>query len=311
MNFTLGQDETPPVVNIVSPSITGTEGGEDVAEVIENSQIVLKIAGYDNVGVEQLLLRGVSLSGSDYVLTGVLDDVLSDSDFAPQSIPGGLNAFSALKLLKMPAFSNAQGINFDSYPVQVTAIDGVGNQSTSTITVAVVNDKPPTIVEARLKKSQHLPRDLVELDVQARDDLGVTEIQVSYYLDNDTTAFATQIVDASSGIIPAENVQAKFKLNLPNYNISNANHVITINISASDSQGQNSLIEGGQEFKINLDIVADNQPPIATIVSPILNTRLYYDDIVTFRWSSVDDSIQKLISFTVLCEEIWSKELGL
>ncbi|HED40633.1 MAG TPA: hypothetical protein ENJ13_09420, partial [Chromatiales bacterium] len=310
VNFTLGQDEDAPVVNIVSPVITGTEGGEEIAKVIENSTVVLKIAGYDNVSVERLELRGVALSGSDYVLTGNLDNLLTGADFSPQLIPGGLSAFSALKLMKVPVYSNTQGSTFDSYPVQITAIDGTGNKSTANITVAVVDDQAPAVIEARLKKNQYLPRDIIELDVQTRDDLGVTGIQVSYHLDGSSTPFATQSTDVNSGLIPAENVQEKFTLNLSDFGISNTNHTITLHINATDSLGQNSLIDGGQDFQVNIDVLADNEPPIAAILSPVLNTRLYHEDNVTFQWRTIDDSNQNTIRFIVAGSEIYSQPLS-
>ena len=78
VSVTLGRDEQPPVVNIVSPEITATEGGDDLAEVIEQSEVVVKVAGYDNVGVERLILRGIQKQDSRYVLTGNLAHELTD-----------------------------------------------------------------------------------------------------------------------------------------------------------------------------------------------------------------------------------------
>ena len=68
VEVTLGQDEEPPVVNIASPAVTLTQGGSELAEVIENSDVVFKAAGYDNVGVEQLELRGVRKNGTRFEL---------------------------------------------------------------------------------------------------------------------------------------------------------------------------------------------------------------------------------------------------
>ena len=38
--------------------------------MVENSQIVLRVTGYDNVGVESLVLRGVVEQLGAYELTG-------------------------------------------------------------------------------------------------------------------------------------------------------------------------------------------------------------------------------------------------
>jgi len=140
--------------------------------------------------------------------------------------------------------------------------------------------------------------------------LGVTEIQVAYHLDGNPTPFVTQLVDTNSGLIPAENVQAKFTLNLSDYNISNAAQIITVQITATDTQGQNSLTDGGQDLQVAVNVLADNEPPIAAILSPVLNTRLYLEDVVTFKWRSVDDSVQSNIRFTVSGIEIHSQSLN-
>ncbi|MDH5641623.1 MAG: Ig-like domain-containing protein, partial [Nitrospira sp.] len=70
----LGKDEEPPVVNIVSPAVSGTQGGVDIAAAVENSDVVLKVTGFDNVGAQRLELTGVAKSGSQYVLTGQSSD---------------------------------------------------------------------------------------------------------------------------------------------------------------------------------------------------------------------------------------------
>ena len=296
VNFTLGQDEEPPVVNIASPQLTGTDGGVEIAEVIENSTAVVKVAGYDNVGVKTLVLRGLRQVGSDYVLTGSVDDVLTGGDFAPQQIPGTLKAFSALKLVNMPAYSGASASGYDAYPLEVTAIDDTGNESTAQITIAVVSDAPPTIVETRLKKDSYLPRDILEIDVQARDDLGVTAIDVEYFLDGAPTSFASGHVDTTSGLVPGENVQSRFVLNLADHGISNAAHQLRIRVTATDSRGANSATDGGQNYELLVDIIPDNEAPLAAIHSPVENASLYHGDTVIFEWKSLDASQQASIN---------------
>ena len=127
VKVTLGHDEERPVINFASPEINTLEAGNDVAEIIENSEFVLKVTGYDNVGVTRIELTGVTKSGAQYVLTGHASDKLTNEDFPLQQIPGALRAFSALRLVNAPAFSGSQNQAFDPYPVSVTVFDEIGN----------------------------------------------------------------------------------------------------------------------------------------------------------------------------------------
>jgi len=47
VTVTLGRDDQPPVVNLVSPTITRTEAGADIADVTEETDVTLRITGYD------------------------------------------------------------------------------------------------------------------------------------------------------------------------------------------------------------------------------------------------------------------------
>src|SRR5690606_21557529 len=71
VNVTLGKDEDPPVINLVSPTINETGAGSDIAAVVESSDVLIKFSGYDNVEVTALEVRGVKLvDGVGAVLTG-------------------------------------------------------------------------------------------------------------------------------------------------------------------------------------------------------------------------------------------------
>ena len=113
------------------------DAGKDIAEIIENSEFVLKVAGYDNVGVTRVSLTGVKKMGTNYLLTGNNADVLSGDDFPLQQIPGTLRAYSALRLITAPAYSNSALVDYDSYPVTVTAFDERGNSSKVEVVVGV------------------------------------------------------------------------------------------------------------------------------------------------------------------------------
>ena len=53
IQITLGKDEDRPVLNVVSPEVTRLEGDNNLSEVVENSEMIFKIAGFDNVGRDQ------------------------------------------------------------------------------------------------------------------------------------------------------------------------------------------------------------------------------------------------------------------
>lgn len=88
VTFVLGKDEEPPVVNLVSPAVTLTEAGASIAEVVENSDVVLKATGYDNVGIKSLALQGVRQQGAQFLLTGDPGDRITGDEFAVQPVPG-------------------------------------------------------------------------------------------------------------------------------------------------------------------------------------------------------------------------------
>ncbi|MDA8142310.1 MAG: Ig-like domain-containing protein, partial [Desulfobacteraceae bacterium] len=301
--ITLGKDEQPPVVNIVSPPATSTEGGETLAEVVENSEVVLKASGYDNVSVDHLILRGVAKQGNTYILTGnTAQDILTGADFAPQSIPGALRAFSSIKLIKVPHFSNASGVTHDRYPVEVTATDGTGNSSTAAMVIAVGRDNPPSVVAARTDRETYLPADVVTLNVQAKDDLGVSAVKVSYFIDgqlrHDLDAHKGVLPDANGQIpvtdinsldfVPGPNIQAQFTLDLQALGLSNAPHSIRAEIVAVDNRNQRS--DGNGPFIHEVSVVADNNPPAAGIYDPVQGSNLYRNDLITVQYKAQDES---------------------
>ena len=281
---TLGKDEQPPVVNIVSPVITMSAGGDEQAEVVEASELVLKVAGYDNVKVDRLELRGIEKQANEYVLTGDLEHVLTGEEFAPQQIPGALHAFSALKLVSVPLFSRSAGISHDRYPVEITATDTAGNSSTAAIVIAVSGDSAPSIVNVRSDRDRYFAKDTVNLDVCARDDRGVVAIEVNYYVDGVLKGNSPQRKE----LTPAANVQANFSVGLDAFGLSNDANVIQAHIVAIDNKGLRSDAAGPFVFEIRT--ARDENGPLAIISYPVQGSTLYHGDEVAIRWKAVDES---------------------
>ncbi|HEY9199158.1 MAG TPA: Ig-like domain-containing protein, partial [Gammaproteobacteria bacterium] len=311
IEVTLGLDEEPPVVNLVSPIVSGTEGGAELAEVIEDSEIVIKASGYDNVGVDRLELRGIRRNGTAYELTGNPADSVSGEEFAPEQIPGAMRAFSALKLVRVPLFSHAAGAQYDLYPVSVTATDTNGNQSTAGYTIAVSGDQDPVVVEARQARDAYFPRDTVRIDVQARDDLAVAELVANYYLDGSSTSISTQARNVGSAprLIPARNVQSSFELDLSAFALSNAEHNLRVELVAVDSRGHRSN-DSAPVFAQDIAIRPDVTAPLLGINNPIPGSTLYHGNAVTIGWRAVDDSQLAHVVFSVGDTEIHSRTLS-
>ena len=294
VQVTLGKDEESPVVNIVSPAVTSTEAGTEMAQVIEDSTTVFKVTGYDNVGVTGIEVHGIKKVGTDYVLTGNMTDVLSGSDVAPQQVPGALHAFSSLKLIKIPLFSHAANVTYDQYPVEVIASDATGNTSTSKLTVAVVGDQDPSVVNAQQDHDSYFPKSTVTLDVQTRDDRAVSAIKVSYYLDDSTTPIYQDTHDSTNGIVPGAEVQSSFVLDLSTLNLSNANHTIRAQIVAIDDRGHSS-VDHGSPYELQIPVHPDTQAPLLGVLEPIQGSTLYAGHTITVKWHATDDSELKSV----------------
>ncbi|MEL6182496.1 MAG: Ig-like domain-containing protein, partial [Myxococcota bacterium] len=102
----LGPDDQQPVVNLVSPEIVRLDPvvGE-LAEAIENTSVLLRVSGYDNVGVVSLEIDGVCRGAAGFELVGVggaCDDpeqtpeALGEPFFRPEPIPGPLHGFTGI-----------------------------------------------------------------------------------------------------------------------------------------------------------------------------------------------------------------------
>ena len=106
-------------------------------------------------------------------MTGNPADLLTGEDFAPQQIPGAINAYSALKITSIPAFSNLPDTEYDSYTIVARAYDEVGNFSEASHIIAVMADQKPEVKEVVSEQSGYYVQETINLDIFAVDDRGV------------------------------------------------------------------------------------------------------------------------------------------
>ncbi|MCG8435138.1 MAG: Ig-like domain-containing protein, partial [Gammaproteobacteria bacterium] len=325
VQVTLGLDEEPPVVNFASPPITFTEGGESLAEVVEDSEVVFKVTGFDNIGVNRLEVRGIKKEGTQFLLTGEPEDILSGEDFAPQQIPGTLRAYSSLKLIKVPLFKHAGSeepgsgeggpgeVERDRYPVEVTAKDETGNASTANMVIAVIADEDPEVVDVRFGRDIYFPRDKIVFDVQARDDRAVAQLEVAYFLGASSTPFATEIRNVNSGgdkrLVPAPDVQAGFEIDLVPFNLANASDTVRAEFRAVDNRGNRSD-DNEDIFAVTVDIEPDVSEPLLGVNSPIQGSDLFRESTITVKWRAVDDSELEQVRFFADGQLVHTKNLS-
>lgn len=298
---TLGRDNQKPVVNIASPPVVETEGAAELARMIEDSEFVLKVTGYDNVAVERLVLRGIQKQATGYVLTGNAADELDGDQFAPQTIPGALQAFSALILVRTPLFVGDADhqIALNRYPVEVDAIDAADNSSTAAITIGVATDQSPQVVTIEGDQPVYHAKDRVVLAVQSRDDRGVARLMVDYYQGDTRRHSATQDIP-----VPASTIKSSLKLDLQPLDLANTAQIIQARIVAIDDSGQPS-----DTVAFDINIQPDTTPPLAAIMSPIPGSSLCRGQPATFEWKAADNARLNHITISSDLQEILAQDL--
>ncbi|NOX26701.1 MAG: hypothetical protein GXP21_00660, partial [Gammaproteobacteria bacterium] len=302
----LGFDEEQPVINLVSPVFTATDSGDDIAEVVELSEIVLRVTGFDNVGVERLELYGVRREGAGFVLSGDINDVLTDADFAPQQVPGVVNAYSAFRLVSVPEFSGIEGLEFDRYPIRVSAFDEVGNSSTLNAVIGVTDDQVPVVFDVLPDQPSYFTRDTVGVDIAARDDRAVESLIVDYRIGAQVLRSITVNRDSEDfNFNPLEVVQITDAFDLTSFNLSNVDQEILVEVRATDNRGQQSLLNT-QTIAIN----EDNTAPLAAITSPPQGSVLYSTDQVDFSWRGLDETALATIQITTGSETVVNETLS-
>ncbi|WP_435104212.1 Ig-like domain-containing protein [Arhodomonas sp. AD133] len=300
VEVTLGADEQSPVVNVVSPPVAKTEGGESIAPVIENAEVVVKASGYDDVEVDRLELRGVARRDGEYHLTGNLNDRIAGEDFAPQQVPDAVNAFSALRLVSVPAFSGGAGVEYDRYPLEVEAWDAAGNSSTASVVVGVKPDEPPSVARITPDRGSYLPRGTVRLDIVGKDDSAVHELKSSFFLDGAQDPVLVRSKSADKGLTPGKTAQASVRVDLGELDLSNESHTLTVQVEAVDDHGQRSR---GNDT-VTLKIKPDNTAPTIGVSKPTQGSTLYRGDQVDVHWKAHDDSRIELVRFLRASKEI-------
>ncbi|MBK6810763.1 MAG: hypothetical protein IPG81_18065 [Sandaracinaceae bacterium] len=287
VEFTLGHDELPPVINFAAPHVTRTEAGEDYADVIENSSLILRASGYDNLGITALEVRGLRRGTSNFVLTGDLNEPLSAADSVANLVPGALNAVTWLKQVSLPAFTGASGLSYDAYPVSIRATDAVRNTSTATLIIAVVADGPPEVINISTERSEYLAHETITFTVAATDDVSVDQMRLELFLDG----AASPLRSLSQPISPAaRNAQGIFTVELPELGITNAAHVIRAVAVSRDSRGQLSS-DAHPPVERTIRVLRDAAGPLVAISSPAPGSRLYAGGTQSFEWRAVDESL--------------------
>ena len=188
------------MLNLASPAISVSDAGQDLAPVVENSTFVLKLTGYDNVGVERLELYGVvKEAGVGYRLTGNLNDRLSsvDGDLSVQQIPGALKAYSTIKVVSAPTFKRLDGVRYDRYPIRAVATDGTGNDSELQVLIGVGADSKPEVRALSPTQGSLYSQDTLNVDVVARDDRAVHALEASLWAAGGSTPLWQKRVDLS------------------------------------------------------------------------------------------------------------------
>jgi len=280
---TLGQDEEPPVANLSSPFVNATDAGDDIAGILEQSEFVVKVSGFDNVAATRAELRGVKREGTRYVLTGNPNDVLQDELFPIDQIPGVLRAYSALRLVRAPAFENSSAGEFDRYPISIKVFDEVGNSSTVNVIIGVFADQKPDVVSITPINSLFFASDIFETDILLRDDRSVERVEVEYLLGD--VVIESRTLDRDSGLVPMQTVQVNERLNLTENGVTNENHTLTIKVRAYDVLAQES-----DELIKQVSIVEDAEAPVATLSEPIQGSTLYGQQSTNFSVTASDQS---------------------
>lgn len=293
VKVTLGFDEEPPVVNLASPVITGSDAGKDIADVIENSEFVFKIAGYDNVRATRLEVKGIKKVGAQFILTGNANDVLHEDQFPLQEIPGALRAYSALALVKAPVFSRSENVPYDPYPVSVVVYDEVGNSSKVEAVVAIRQDAKPEVTDASFNRTSYFARDTLQTTILAKDDKAVERIELKYFVGSDL--LVAKVIDNTKGLAPMSRVQISDQVDLSTYNVLNQDQVLSLQVVAYDKLGQASTA-----FNKTVPIHRDHTAPLAAISSPVQGSVVYTGENLTVQWRAVDES--RMAKITIVAD---------
>ncbi|MCG8471978.1 MAG: Ig-like domain-containing protein, partial [Desulfobacterales bacterium] len=293
VTVTLGRDEVPPVVYIVSPEVNETVAGVDTATLVEGDIVVIKLTGYDNVGASKLKLTGIKAEGSGYTLSGDPGSVLEGDRLPLQAVPGTLQAFSSLIKVKIPSYKGGSG-GLDLYEITATVWDKAGNESEKSLQLGVSNDAPPTVVRILSNKETVFYNDKLHVDIHGADDLGVEAFELTWSVEGSgfspvVETYHKYTEGAAQGeqtFNPGKVVQLSLSKSLDalGFAFDSGNYNLLLTVKAMDETGQASEPE-----TLSITVAKDTQAPELSILSPVSGSTLYAGQPVTLRFKAVDD----------------------
>ena len=303
---TLGRDEIPPVVYIVSPEVSDAIAGVDTAVMVEGETAIIKLTGYDNVNVSKLKLTGIKKTAAGYTLSRNPDDVLEGDAFLPQAVPGTLQAFSALVQVDIPPFTGSAG-SLDLYDVTATAWDKADNMSERTLQIGVANDAPPNVIQVVPNKDRVFHNDSVHIDIHGSDDLGVDAFELTWKVEGSSLPPIVERYDKRTGesgvneigFNPGKVVQLSIDKAIDSlgFSFEQGSSTILLTVKAIDELGQIS-----ESLEASLTVVEDTQPPQLSIYSPISGSKLFKGSAkfdIPLKFKAVDDCLVTHISLKV------------
>jgi hypothetical protein len=303
VDVTLGHDEEPPVVNISSPPLSATAAGDDIAGIIEQSEFVFKVTGYDNVKATHSEVRGFARDGNSLVLTGNPDDILAGEEFPIEQIPGVMRAYSSLLLVEAPAYEDLTATDYDPYPVTVTVYDEIGNSSTASIVIGVYEDQPPEVVNLLTDTASYRLNDSAEIDILARDDRAVVGLEIFYLIDGEPVYSHLKNID--NGLIPLAILQFKDDFDIADLDLSNEDHRLTVQATAYDILGQSSELA-----EVEAHINADHSAPKAALIDPAPGKTLYSGERYHFTYRATDETGLRDLLVQANGSQIYQTELS-
>lgn len=282
INVAVGVDNEKPVVQFVSPSINGILADSSVAKIVTGTEHLIKVTGYDNVGVSGFKINGVKKQGSKLKVTGVTTDSITDSDIPIQRLPGEANSFSIAGLASFPIFDESKQVEQQPYTLNGYVTDEAGNQTSISLTVAVINDQRPSIYEVELDQLDYTSNSELTLNVIAKDDVGVKNVQVSLIDEKHNVLISRKLSDQRA-VTPNTSVQGTFSIDLATLSLANEMQSINLKVIATDTMGQESDV-----YSNLLSITRDSEGPVINLVNPLASEALLVDKRVVFTFTAFD-----------------------
>lgn len=226
-------DTTPPSVNITSPA--------NGASFVEGKSFTISANASDNVGIAK-----VDILANDALVISDTSPPYSASFTIPQDYTGGSNKPLSLKAI--------------SY-------DKAGNTTTSTVTVTVTPDLPPTIqlTQAPPSGSSIIEGQKALFSATANDDIGLS---VSLVV---------------GGVTQQTRFQPPFDFQWTAPQAESLSGPVQILLRANDTKGQTA------ETAVTTLTVVNDQPPQVAVTSPVQGSNLLEGSTVTLSATASDD----------------------